>query len=293
MDANWDAFICHASEDKHHFVRPLAEILRRLGVSIWYDEFSLRPGDSLSRSIDRGIAGSSFGVVVISKAFVGKAWAEHELRGLVNRDVEEDTKLIPIWHGVGKEEVRRFSPSLSDKIAIDTRKVNAEEAAIQLLREIRPDIYAAHPRAELEKLASGDALSELQNQFDELRAEIAEYRCPYCGAGLVFRDRSDYEVDVFGCGYSTGGGRERPCPFGPNFPTLEEYDLQITRYGDESNCVYTCTPCPKTDRARSLDLSPGHAKTPDDARDYVIEYYSYLKSKPGQEFRGRWHYKSG
>jgi hypothetical protein len=50
-----DAFICHASEDKADFVRPLAERLREERIEIWYDEFSLRIGDSLRQSIDRGL----------------------------------------------------------------------------------------------------------------------------------------------------------------------------------------------------------------------------------------------
>ena len=100
MTESWDAFICHASEDKKGFVQPLAEGLRRLGVKVWYDDFTLRVGDSLSKAIDRGISQSRFGVVVISKAFIGKAWRDHELRGLVNRDIEEDFKILPIWHGV-------------------------------------------------------------------------------------------------------------------------------------------------------------------------------------------------
>ena len=134
MTQSWDVFICHASEDKDNFVRPLAEALRKLGVSVWYDEFSLTPGASLSKSIDGGIVGSDFGVVVISSAFIGKAWPDHELRGLVNRDVEEDLRILPIWHGVSKHEVMEFSPSLADKWAIDTRIVGAQEAAIKLLR---------------------------------------------------------------------------------------------------------------------------------------------------------------
>lgn len=69
MAAQWDVFISHAFEDKESFVRPLAEALRQLGVSVWYDEFSLHVGDSLSRGIDHGIGGSKFGVVVISTAF--------------------------------------------------------------------------------------------------------------------------------------------------------------------------------------------------------------------------------
>jgi hypothetical protein len=43
----WDLFICHASEDKDGFVRPLAETLRTKGLKVWYDEFTLTLGDSL------------------------------------------------------------------------------------------------------------------------------------------------------------------------------------------------------------------------------------------------------
>jgi len=91
----WDVFISHAHEDKDTFVRPLATTLQSLGVSVWFDEFSLRPGDSLSGSIDKGISGSAYGLVVISPAFIGKHWTEYELRGLVSREVKEDKVILP------------------------------------------------------------------------------------------------------------------------------------------------------------------------------------------------------
>jgi hypothetical protein len=101
----WDVFVSHASEDKESFVRPLAAALQSLGVSVWYDEFSLRTGDSLCRSIDKGIAGSRYGLVVISPHFIAKPWPEYELRGLVSREMGEDRVILPIWHGVTRREV--------------------------------------------------------------------------------------------------------------------------------------------------------------------------------------------
>lgn len=74
-DDYWDLFISHASEDKESFVRPLAHFLRELGLKVWYDEFTLSVGDSLSRSIDNGLARSRYGVVVISPAFFIEAVA--------------------------------------------------------------------------------------------------------------------------------------------------------------------------------------------------------------------------
>jgi hypothetical protein len=50
-----DLFISHAWEDKDRLVRPLARYLQNLGARVWYDEFSLSLGDSLMRSIDRGL----------------------------------------------------------------------------------------------------------------------------------------------------------------------------------------------------------------------------------------------
>lgn len=62
----FDVFISHASEDKENFVRPLADTLEARRLRPWYDEFTLRPGDSLRRSIDRGLLTSQAGIVVLS-----------------------------------------------------------------------------------------------------------------------------------------------------------------------------------------------------------------------------------
>lgn len=71
----WDIFISHASEDKETFVKPLAEALKSLGMRVWYDDFTLSIGDSLSRSIDTGLINSSYGVVVLSPCFFSKRLA--------------------------------------------------------------------------------------------------------------------------------------------------------------------------------------------------------------------------
>jgi hypothetical protein len=160
MDDKWDVFISHASEDKDAFARPLAETLRDLGVRVWFDEFSLNPGDSLSRSIDKGIAGSNCGLVIVSQAFIAKKWPERELRGLVARQIATPTKIIPVWYGVTSQEVLDFSPPLHDTYAIivtEGKAVDAEaiqNAALKILKEVRPDLYDALPRTELAHKAS-------------------------------------------------------------------------------------------------------------------------------------------
>ncbi len=124
-----DVFISHASEDKDDFVRALAEALRDEGLNIWYDEFSLAWGDSLRRNIDRGLASSRFGIVILSENFFAKEWPQRELDGLVAREVSGDSRIFPIWHKVTKDEVARFSPTLSDRLAINTAMFTVSEIA--------------------------------------------------------------------------------------------------------------------------------------------------------------------
>jgi Domain of unknown function (DUF1883)/TIR domain len=133
----FDVFISHASEDKDEVVRPLAEALRSAGLDVWYDEFELRIGDSLRRKIDRGLASSRFGVVVLSKAFFGRGWPEYELDGLVTRTITGDQILLPVWHNVTKSEVIGYSPSLADRLARSTATHTVEEIAAEIADVIR------------------------------------------------------------------------------------------------------------------------------------------------------------
>jgi hypothetical protein len=129
-------FISHASEDKDSIVRPLAHALREAGLKVWYDEFELRIGDSLRRKIDRGLANSRFGVVVLSQSFFGKGWPNYELDGLVTRAVSGEQVLLPVWHNVSKEEVIRYSPSLADKLARNTAMHTVIEIATEIAEVI-------------------------------------------------------------------------------------------------------------------------------------------------------------
>ena len=113
----FDLFISHASEDKDTFVRPLARALIAAGIKVWYDETTLRIGDNLRRSIDQGLAKSQYGLVVISKSFLAKNWPQWELDGLIQRQVDGNNVILPVWHDVTADEIKRHSPSLANIIA--------------------------------------------------------------------------------------------------------------------------------------------------------------------------------
>jgi len=283
-----DVFISHASPDKAIFVRPLAEALRRLGVAVWYDEFSMELGDSISQMIDRGIATSRFGIVVVSPAFISRNWTQHELRSLVSREVDQDIRIIPVWHGVTKKQVSDFSPSLADKLAVDTSQVDAMEAAIQILRAVRQDLYSAHPRAELERLANGTAIAELQAEIESLETELEEYRCPYCGAALSMRADAPMDdeqkhwdvVEVFDCGFRRfGGSADRLCPHDPNFPRFEDYEIVVLSSHLLGREAFTVRAMPRTEMARKVRLEAASAPTEEEARRRLEANYRYAAGK--------------
>lgn len=133
-----DVFICHASEDKEEFVRPLAQALIEHRVDVWYDDFSLKVGDSLRESIDRGLANSRFGVVVLSPNFFNKRWAIRELNGLVAREMAEGRKLLlPIFHNINSTQVANFSPPIADVLAISSDR-GLDAVVVELLKTLRP-----------------------------------------------------------------------------------------------------------------------------------------------------------
>jgi hypothetical protein len=135
-----DLFICHASEDKDEVARPLAEHLVGLGARVWYDEYALRVGDSISGRIDEGLRTCRFGVVVLSPQFFCKRWPQRELAGLVARMTHEDRDLLlPVWHNVSVDEVLAFSAPLVDVYALRTAELTMRQVAESLLEVTRTD----------------------------------------------------------------------------------------------------------------------------------------------------------
>lgn len=129
----YDVFISHASEDKADVARPLAELLVKRGLKVWYDEFALTIGDSLRRSIDRGLASSRFGLIILSPDFFRKEWPQAELDGLVSKQRASGGKVIlPVWHRVTKDDVLAASPTLADLKALNTAVMTMAEIADQI-----------------------------------------------------------------------------------------------------------------------------------------------------------------
>lgn len=133
----YDVFISHASEDKETVVRPLANALILRGLKVWYDEFELRIGDGLRQKIDKGLANSRFGIVVLSRNFIRKGWTNYELDGIITKAVSGEQVMLPIWHEITKKEIVDYSPSLADKVARNTSAYTIEEIADEIAEMIK------------------------------------------------------------------------------------------------------------------------------------------------------------
>ncbi len=167
-EGQYDIFISHASQDKEEFVEPLAGLLRSMGYRVWYDEFVLKVGDSLRQAIDKGIANSAYGLVVLSPHFFAKAWPQRELDGLTAREISGRKKLIlPIWHNLSHEDVLEYSPSLADKVALDTKKMTLEEVA-EAIAEVLPGELDS---GEKDRLDAEEARRAMESVDEDRRIE--------------------------------------------------------------------------------------------------------------------------
>lgn len=110
-----DFFVSHASEDKPDFVRPFVQALVREGMTVWYDEYEVKIGDDLVHKINEGLSKSRFGIVVLSPSFfqAEKEWPAREIEILL-KGVNHSSRILPLWHKVGKRDVKDYNEKLSE-----------------------------------------------------------------------------------------------------------------------------------------------------------------------------------
>lgn len=210
-EKKYDIFISHASEDKDAIVRPLATILERLTVRVWYDEFSLQLGDSLTASIDKGLQESRYGLVVLSKAFLSKRWPEYEYRSLMTREIDGERAILPLWYDVTKEDVKNFSLYLADIKALSISKANFGKILPAILKVVRPDIYQERRMQGVLRRAVEDGTQKLVKMSEIKRAtskqskltrqQLIRSKAVYYGIGRHLKRNFDdyvdqYELDV-------------------------------------------------------------------------------------------------
>lgn len=114
-----DVFLCHAWDDRRNAATELHNLLDAEGVSVWFSEKDIVLGTPFLREIDRGLAKSRTGLVLVTPALLervdSRGVSDKELSELLARD-----QLIPVVHGTTYAELRKVSPLLASRNGFDT-----------------------------------------------------------------------------------------------------------------------------------------------------------------------------
>lgn len=114
-----DCFLCHAWDDRHGAAKELHDLLETAGVKVWFSEKDLGLGVPMMRAIDKGLAASKIGLVLVTPALLARlpkeGVADKELSALL-----QGNRLVPIVHGTTYTALRDISPMLASRSGLDT-----------------------------------------------------------------------------------------------------------------------------------------------------------------------------
>lgn len=133
-----DVFLCHAWDDRRGAAKELHDLLEARGVSVWFSEKDVPLGSPLLREIDKGLAKSRIGIVLVTPSLLqrlkGEGIADKELSALLARDL-----LVPIVHNTTYEALRDVSPLLGSRSGLSTAEESMAELAIKLAELVAPN----------------------------------------------------------------------------------------------------------------------------------------------------------
>ncbi|MCD7098998.1 toll/interleukin-1 receptor domain-containing protein [Stenotrophomonas sp. MMGLT7] len=126
-----DVFLCHAWDDRQGAARELHDLLEAVGVKVWFSEKDLGLGVPMMRAIDKGLANSKVGLVLVTPALLARlpkeSVADKELSTLL-----AGNRLVPIVHKTTYEALREVSPMLASRTGLDTAEDSMSEVAAKI-----------------------------------------------------------------------------------------------------------------------------------------------------------------
>ncbi|WP_347337624.1 toll/interleukin-1 receptor domain-containing protein [Bradyrhizobium sacchari] len=130
-----DIFLCHAWDDRQGAAKQLHDLLEACGVKVWFSEKDVALGTSLLREIDKGLAKSRIGIVLVTPALLsrlkGEGIADKELSVLLARD-----QLVPVAYGTTFEALRDVSPMLASRSGLTVTADNTMANVAAKLAEV-------------------------------------------------------------------------------------------------------------------------------------------------------------
>jgi hypothetical protein len=126
-----DVFLCHAWDDRQGAAKELHDLLVSRGVSVWFSEKDVGLGTPLLRAIDKGLANSRIGIVLVTPALLRRlpteGIADKELSALLAGE-----RLVPIVHNTTYEALREVSPLLASRGGLSTAENPMADVAAKL-----------------------------------------------------------------------------------------------------------------------------------------------------------------
>ena len=123
-----DAFLCHAWDDRQGAAKELHDLLELRGVKVWFSEKDVGLGVPLLRAIDKGLANSRVGIVLVTPALLRRlsqeSIADKELSALLAGE-----RLVPVVHGTTYEALRDVSPLLASRSGLSTAEETMTKVA--------------------------------------------------------------------------------------------------------------------------------------------------------------------
>jgi hypothetical protein len=135
-------FLSYSHADRP-FVERLATDLTLRGITVWYDKWELKVGDSLRDRIQSGLKSSGYLGIVLSPDSVASAWVRVELNAALARELEEGrVHVLPIL-----AQECEIPPFLKDKVYADFRD-DYDQGLAELLKRLEPPDTGSRGRTE-------------------------------------------------------------------------------------------------------------------------------------------------
>lgn len=130
-------FISHDSRDKLEIAGPLAMQLQKFMCPVWFDEYSLKVGQSLRGQIEKGLKECKKCILILTPNYLSnEGWGKKEFDSIFTRElIEKENVVLPVWHKVSAKDIYEYSPSLADRVALNWN-AGVEEVARKLKHAI-------------------------------------------------------------------------------------------------------------------------------------------------------------
>jgi hypothetical protein len=162
-------FISHNAKDKE-IARLLATLFTDRGVSVWFDKWEIKAGESITGGIGKGIEECDVFVLMWSAAAKASRWVDTETRAAIRKRVDDiKFRLIPVM----------LDDTALPTLVADYRGFTLDKASglEDIVREICPD------DSQIDVVARIQArfLELVANQFPE-GDDVRSLFCPVCAS---------------------------------------------------------------------------------------------------------------